>query len=380
MSNLLSRIKNKINDNQDYGKLAGIVGIVLNLVLFGAKLAAGLLSASVAIMADAFNNLSDAGSSIVTLVGFHMASAPPDKEHPFGHGRMEYISAMVIAIMILFAGFELFKTSVEKIISPEKTDFGLLTVVILTASIIVKLCLAMFYSNIGKKIDSQSLKAAALDSRNDMICTFIVLAAAVLGWQTGLMIDGYVGTVAAAFVMWSGFSVLRDTVSPLLGQAPDPELVQSIKQTVLAHDGIIGVHDLIVHNYGLGNRVVSLHAEVSSDEDMMRSHDLIDCIEQEITEKYSAVTCIHMDPIDTNDERVSEFRAIVENVLDSINPELSLHDFRVVFGETHTNLIFDVVVPFKYKKTKTLCDEIQGRVWQTDPRLFIVATIEHSYT
>ena len=369
--------RKRYNDGK---KMAGVVGIVLNIVLFTAKLAAGFLSSSVAILADAFNNLSDAGSSIVTLVGFHMVDAPPDKEHPFGHGRMEYVSAMVIAVMILFAGFELAKSSVIKIFNPQKTEFGLIPLIILSVAIIAKIWLALFYRGIAKKIESQTLKAAIIDSRNDAVCTSLVLVALLIDRGTGLTVDGYVGAVVAAFVMWSGVSVLRDTVSPLLGQAPDSKLVNSIRQTVLSHKGIIGVHDLIVHNYGQGNRIVSLHAEVPCDEDIIRSHDLVDLIERELMEKYNSVACIHMDPVNTSDERIDELKAIVEGVVYSIDAEFSLHDFRVVFGETHTNLIFDLVVPFRYKDKQALCDEVQSLVREHDPTLFTVATIEHSYT
>ena len=347
---------------------------------FHCKAADGILSSSVAVIADSFNNLSDAGSSVVTLVGFRMASAPPDKEHPFGHGRMEYVTAMVIAVMILFAGFELGKSSVERILDPAKTAFGIVSLIILAAAILGKLWLARFFRNIGKRIRSRALLAAAADSRNDVICTGLVLVSGVVGWLTGIGLDGYIGVLVAGFVMWSGISVLRGTISPLLGQAPDAELVSDIKQTVLGHKGIIGIHDLMVHNYGPGNRIISLHAEVSSDEDVMLSHDLVDCIEREMVEKYNAVVCIHMDPVDTEDDRVKALQTLTEGILKEIDPSLTLHDFRVVFGETHTNMIFDVVVPFDYKKVKELCDDLQQRVWQTDPRLFTVATIEHSFT
>lgn len=383
MTELLVRIFTKGNNTDDryeFGRMAGMVGFAANLLLFIAKLLTGILSSSVAVIADSFNNLSDAGSSVVTLVGFRMASAPPDKEHPFGHGRMEYVTAMVIAVMILFAGFELGKSSVERILDPAKTAFGIVSLIILAAAILGKLWLARFFRNIGKRIRSRALLAAAADSRNDVICTGLVLVSGVVGWLTGIGLDGYIGVLVAGFVMWSGISVLRGTISPLLGQAPDAELVSDIKQTVLGHKGIIGIHDLMVHNYGPGNRIISLHAEVSSDEDVMLSHDLVDCIEREMVEKYNAVVCIHMDPVDTEDDRVKALQTLTEGILKEIDPSLTLHDFRVVFGETHTNMIFDVVVPFDYKKVKELCDDLQQRVWQTDPRLFTVATIEHSFT
>lgn len=362
-----------------YGQLAGGAGLCANILLFIGKLLVGVFTSSMAIAADAFNNLSDAGSSIVTLYGFKMSSAPPDKEHPFGHGRMEYLTAMAVAMMIIVAGFELAKSSVSKIISPTQTEFGWLPAAILVGAIGVKLWMALFYHKIGRIIDSEALLAATADSRNDVICTGVVLLTSLFGWFTHIQIDGWVGAAVALFVIWSGFSVFRDAIGPLLGQAPDPELVGNIKNTVLGHDGIVGVHDVIVHNYGPGRYIVSLHAEVPCSTDMMRSHDLIDRIEKEIMGKYNAIACIHMDPIDTEDERVGELYSLVNGILQDIDPCLNMHDFRVVFGETHTNLIFDIVTPFDYKKNG-LADEVQRRIREVNPRLFIVATVENSFT
>lgn len=363
-----------------YGRLAGVTGICCNVLLFSLKLLAGLLAGSLAIMADAFNNLSDAGSSIVTLVGFKLSSAPPDQEHPFGHGRGEYLSALVVAALIIVAGFELATASFDKILHPELPGFGVLQILILAAAIGVKLWMAVFYRAIGRRIDSETLRAGAADSRNDVICTAVVLVSSVVGWISGVAIDGYVGVAVALFVMWSGVSIMKDTISPLLGQAPDPELVNSIKQTVMSHDGIVGVHDLILHNYGPGRCVISLHAEVPCREDMMRSHDIIDCVEKELMQKYNAVACIHMDPVDTEDERVETLRVLVQTIIEDIDKRMDMHDFRVVFGESHTNLIFDLAVPFDFGETKQLCAEIQRRVQVVDPRLFVVATVEHSFT
>lgn len=364
-----------------YGKLAGATGLAANIFLFAAKLLAGVLSGSLAIMADAFNNLSDAGSSIVTLVGFKLSSAPPDEEHPFGHGRMEYLSALIVAALIMIAGFELASASLDKILHPELPDFGVLQIAILAVAIGVKLWMAMFYRRVGGIIDSEALRASAADSRNDVICTAVVLVSSVVGWLTNVAIDGYVGAAVAVFVMWSGISIMRETISPLLGQAPSPELVQSIKDTVLGYDGVVGIHDLMIHNYGPGRCVISLHAEVPCRQDLIKSHDLIDRIEKELMTKYHAVTCIHMDPVDTEDERVEHLRVLVSTIVQDIDAGMSIHDFRVVFGDTHTNLIFDVVVPFGCKVEKQpLCNEIQRRVKVVDENLFIVATIEHSYT
>lgn len=378
-------VKNRADVENDrvryaYGRLAGASGLAANMLLFAAKLAAGLLSGSLAIVADAFNNLSDAGSSIVTLVGFKLSSAPPDKEHPFGHGRMEYLSALAVAALIMVAGFELAKSAVDKILHPTPTEVTVLTMVILAVSILVKLWMALFYRKIGGIIHSETLKAACADSRNDVLCTGVVLITSLIGWGTGVAIDGYVGTAVALFVIWSGFSIVREAVSPLLGQAPDPELVRNIKDMVLSHEGIVGVHDVMVHNYGPGRCVVSLHAEVPCREDMMRSHDMIDCVEKELMAKFRVLACIHMDPVDTEDERVETLRLMVEAVLKDMDDRLDLHDFRVVFGETHTNLIFDLVVPYGYKEDQPLGQEIERRVQKLDPRLFVVATVEHSFT
>ena len=363
-----------------YGRLAGAAGLTANVLLFAAKLAIGALSGSVAILADAFNNLSDAGSSIVTLVGFKLSSAPPDAEHPFGHGRMEYLSALGVAALIMAAGFELFLSAVDKIRHPALPEFGVLTIVVLALAIAVKLWMALFYKKIGNTIRSEALKASCADSRNDVICTGVVLLTSLIGWLSGVAIDGYVGLLVALFVIWSGFTVIKETVSPLLGQAPDPEMVQDIKNTVMAHPGIIGVHDLMIHNYGPGRLVPSLHAEVSCHEDMMRSHDLIDCVERELSRKYRAIACIHMDPVDSGNEEVETLKITVETILEDIDPRLTMHDFRVVFGETHTNLIFDVVAPFDFKDEASVKAELQRRVTVVNPQLFTVVTVEHSFT
>lgn len=362
-----------------YGRLASVSGLTANVLLFLAKLTAGLLSGSLAITADAFNNLSDAGSSVVTLVGFKLSSAPPDKQHPFGHGRMEYLSALGVAALIMIAGFELATSSFEKILHPEPTAVDAVTVVILAAAIGVKLWMAWFYRRIGGRIDSESLRAAAADSRNDVVCTAVVLLTSVLSLWLPVSIDGYVGTAVALFVMWSGFSVMRETVSPLLGQAPDEQFVMDIKRTVMAHEGVVGVHDLMVHNYGPGRLVMSLHAEVSSHEDILQSHDLIDRIERELGEKYHALVCIHMDPVDFDDPEVAHMRAEVVMQLAEMNESLSLHDFRVVRGETHTNLIFDLVVPFDCRDGKAIADELARRIHEKDERLYAVITVEHAY-
>ncbi len=365
-----------------YGRLAGIAGIVSNLLLFIGKILMGWLSGSLSIVGDAFNNLSDAGSSVVTLVGAKLSATPPDEEHPFGHGRMEYLSAMMVAALIMIAGFELLTSSVDKIFNPAAVEFQWLTVAILVASIGMKLWMALFYRKVGRIIRSGTILAASTDSRNDVICTTLVLSSTLVEHFAGWQIDGYIGTAMALFVMWSGFGVIRETVSPLLGQAPDKELVENIEKTVLAHDGVVGVHDLMVHNYGPGRCIISLHAEVPCHADLLQSHDLIDCIEQEIGRAFNAIVCIHMDPVDNDNEEVSRLRDIVTAVVSDIDPAMSIHDFRVVFGETHTNLIFDLVVPFSVKSTDkpVITAEIQRRVQVVDRHLFTVIKVETRYS
>lgn len=362
-----------------FGKLAGGAGVCANLLLFAAKLLAGVLCASVSVMADAFNNLSDAGSSLVTLVGFRLSSAPPDQEHPFGHGRMEYLSALAVAALIVTAGVELLKSAVEKIVSPQEPQLHWLPVAILVLAIAVKVWMAWFYRKVDRVIHSQTLAAAAADSRNDILCTAVVLVSTVFGGLTGVAVDGYIGVLVALFVLWSGFSVMRETVSPLLGQAPDPEFVAAVKETVLAQEGIIGVHDLMVHNYGPGRLILSLHAEVPAHEDILKSHDRVDAVERELKERFHAIACIHMDPVDTDDERIGHLRLLTQTVVEDVDAALSLHDFRVVFGESHTNLIFDLVVPFRYDNTAAAVAEIERRLRVADDRLRVVATVEHDY-
>lgn len=362
-----------------YGKLAGWAGLSANLLLFAAKLLAGALSGSISVIADAFNNLSDAGSSFVTLVGFKLAAAPADREHPFGHGRMEYLSTLAVGGLVLLAGGELLKSAIKEILLPQPAEWHWLSVAVLAAAIAVKLWMVFFYRKVNRVIHSKTLSAAAADSRNDILCTAVVLLSTLVGGFTSLSVDGYIGTAVALFVLWSGFSIMRDTVSPLLGEAPSPEFVEEVRQTVLAAEGIVGVHDLIVHNYGPGRVLLSLHAEVPCHEDLLKSHDRVDQIEKELARRFHASVCIHMDPIDTDDERVGELKMLTETVIHDIDPALSLHDFRVVFGETHSNVIFDVVVPFGFADSEGLPKEIERRLQLVDSRLRVVATVEHAY-
>ncbi len=344
-----------------YGILCSIVGIVLNLLLFAGKYLAGSLSGSLAIMADAFNNLSDAASSFVTLIGFRFAGRGPDTDHPFGHGRYEYISGLVVSFLILLMGIELGQSSIEKILHPEAMEGGWLTVLILLASIAVKFYMHLYNRRIGQKIDSAAMKATAMDSLSDSIATAVVLICTVIYLATDVNLDGWGGGLVALFIIYTGITSIRDTLSPLLGQAPDPEYVQKIETIVKAHPEILGIHDLVVHDYGPGHRLISLHGEVSGDGDIYVLHDVIDRIEQELHEKLGCEAVIHMDPIAANDEHVNAMREKVEELLAQWDSRISLHDFRMVEGPTHTNLIFDAVVPQDLAATE---EEAQKKIAQ----------------
>lgn len=350
-----------------YGKLCGAVGIVLNILLFAGKFIAGLLSHSIAITADAFNNLSDAGSSVMTLAGFKLAEQKPDSDHPFGHGRMEYLSGLAVSGIIVIMAFELLKDSVDKIFHPADIEVSPVILGILIASILVKVYMAFYNFRIAKHIDSAALRATGTDSLSDCVSTAVILVATLVGYYTDLHIDGFCGVAVGLLIFWAGISAARDTLNPLLGQAPDEEFVEQIEQRVLDFDpeSVVGVHDLIVHDYGPGRRVISLHAEVPAEGSMVALHDVIDNIEHELREEFGCLTTIHMDPVATKDERVLALKAQCKEIIRDIDGSLSLHDFRVVLGESHTNLIFDVVVPYGFKLTDLeLLSVIQERIWE----------------
>lgn len=360
-----------------YGKLAGLVGIICNVLLFAGKLLAGLISGSVSVMADAVNNLSDASSSVVTLLGFKLAEKPADSDHPFGHARIEYLSGLVVAVMILLIGVELVKSSVDKILHPEVVAFTWLTAGILVASILVKLWMAAFSRTLGKKIDSSTLEATAADSRNDVISTAAVLAAGLVGKFTDWSIDGYAGLAVALFILYSGVSLIKETVDPLLGAATDPELVQEIGNEILSYDKIMGIHDLVVHDYGPGRRFASVHVEMDSREDPLACHDLIDDIERDFAQKHNLQLVIHYDPVVTDDEELNRMRKLVANEVASIDPRLSIHDFRMVRGPKHTNLIFDLVLPFEMDSRRDeLKQLIDQRVQFEDSKYYTVITFD----
>ena len=329
-----------------YGRLAGIVGIICNVLLFAGKLLAGAISGSVSVTADAVNNLSDASSSIVTLIGFRLAARPADEEHPYGHARMEYLSGLAVAAMIILIGAELVKSSFQKILHPEAVEFSALTAIVLTVSILLKLWMALFNRKLGRKISSAALTATAADSRNDVIATGAVLLACVVGAWTGLKIDGYVGLLVALFILWSGISIAKDTIDPLLGAAPDESLVHAIASEITGYDGILGIHDLMVHDYGPGRRFASAHAEVDYRMNILDAHELLDDIERDVRTKLHVDLVLHCDPIVTDDAERSALRDRVLSYLTEQDARLSIHDFRVVRGTGHTNVIFDLVVPF----------------------------------
>ncbi len=363
-----------------YGTLSGVVGICTNIALVAGKLAVGLVSGSISIIADAVNNLSDAASSIVTLVGFRMAAKPADREHPFGHARFEYLSGLVVSIMILLIGVELLKSSVDKIIHPEPINASLITVIVLLLSALLKLWQGSFYRTVGKRISSAALMASATDSMSDVVSTTAVLVSTAIAWQTGLQLDAYMGLAVAVFILYSGIKMIKETLSPILGEAPDEALVLEIEQRIKGYDGVIGMHDLMVHNYGPGNSFASAHVEVDAKADILKSHDLIDNIEREISRELGIQLVIHHDPVVTDDPELNELMAYVTGVVVGIDPSLNLHDFRIVRGPTHTNLIFDVVVPCGWATPHAeLADAIAAQIKRRDPTLYAVITIDSSY-
>lgn len=346
---------------QAYGMLCGILGIVLNVILFTGKMIAGLLSNSIAITADAVNNLSDAGSSFVTLIGFKLAGQKPDTEHPYGHGRMEYISGLIVAGAILLMGYELAKDSVSKIITPQETEFSWLIVGILLASIGVKIYMFFYNNAAAKKFESPAMAATAKDSLSDSVATGVVLVSALVSHYTSIKIDGYCGLLVALLIFYAGYGAAKDTLNPLLGQNASEEFEKEIESLVMAHEEICGIHDLFVHDYGPGRQIISLHAEVSADSDIMMIHDVIDNIEKELQTKLGCDVTIHMDPIVTNDAHVTEMKENVLEMVKSIDVRMTIHDFRMVEGPSHTNLLFDVVAPFDLKMTD---EELEKEIFE----------------
>ncbi len=363
-----------------YGVLCGAVGIVINLLLFTLKLFAGTLAGSVAITADAFNNLSDAGASIVTLLGFRLAGQKPDPEHPFGHGRLEYISGLIVSLVILLMGFELLRDAVGAILHPEAVECSALTVSILLISICAKCYMYCYNHGVGKKLNAAAMQATAADSLSDCAATTAVLLATLAGHFLHWQIDGWCGLVVSLLILWAGFQAAKDTLSPLLGQPPTEEFVQQIHDIVMANKSICGIHDLVVHDYGPGRVMISLHAEVPAHGDILALHDEIDNVEKELHDRLGCEAVIHMDPIVTNDETVNAEHEKIAALVRGIDENISIHDFRMVTGPTHTNVIFDAVVPYSCKMSDREAEEkIKQAVHGLDPRYFAVVQIDKSY-
>ena len=364
-----------------YGMLASVVGILCNVFLFAVKILIGLIMGSIAVTADAFNNLSDAASSVISFVGVKMASKPADDEHPFGHGRMEYIAAFIVAFLVIQVGFSLFQTSIGKLRNPEDIAFDLLPFLILVLSIGIKLWMASYNRRLGKRIDSKVMKATAADSLGDVITTSATAASILISHFAGVNVDGIAGLLVSVLVMWSGVSIFRDTLEPLVGEAVDPELYQQITDLVESYDGILGTHDLIVHNYGPGKSIASIHAEVPRNVDIEDSHEIIDRAEREVARRLGILLVIHMDPLAVEDEAVNRVRKEVKETLWLIDENLSFHDFRMVRGKKQINLIFDMVVPHSYseEQRKKLTDKVALAMQHKDPRYQCVITVDQSF-
>lgn len=363
-----------------YGRLCSIVGVVCNVLLFGFKLLVGFLSGSVAITADAVNNLSDASSSVISLLGFKLAEKPADDEHPYGHGRYEYLSALTVAALVVVIGFEMVGSSFDKILNPTPIDFGIFPVIVLSASILTKLWMAMFNNKIGKKINSTTLIATAKDSRNDVISTSAVLASAIISRFTSLELDGWMGMAVALFILYSAHGLLIEAISPLLGDPPSRELVDAINERILSYEGVLDTHDLIIHDYGPGRKFASVHVEMAAEADVLQSHDIIDNIERDLSEEFGMLTSIHYDPVVTSDPKIDELRLYIQKVLSELDEEITMHDLRIVPGSSHTNVIFDCVLPRSSKLSEyEFKSYVAEKVAQGYENHFCVITIDRSF-
>ncbi|MBR5128510.1 MAG: cation transporter [Firmicutes bacterium] len=372
-------IKNpKVRD--DYGKFAGIVGIISNAILCVMKILIGLVSGSIAIVADGINNLADGASSIITFIGFKLASMPEDEEHPYGHARIEYLAGMAVSVMILMVGFELGKSSVDKIFNPTPLEFSWTVVIVLLVAIAIKVWQAVFNISTGKKINSLALIATGTDSRNDVISTIVVLAGVLIGHFFNVQIDGILGLAVAAFIFWSGITLIKETISPLLGEAPDDEIVQQIHEMALKYDGVLGIHDLVVHNYGPGKVFASIHIEVDAAVDVMDSHDMVDLIEKDIASSLNIVITAHMDPIDTKNPNREPLSHIIVKTIADTEGVLSYHDLRIVPGKTHTNVIFDLVLSPECRTCRNeLKDLFARKIAEYDPNYLCVIDFDINY-
>ena len=368
----------KVRDN--YGKMAGIVGIISNSLLCIMKILIGWISGSIAIIADGVNNLADASSSVITLAGFKLASMPEDEKHPYGHARIEYLAGMAVSVMIILVGVELGKSSLDKILHPSPLEFSWTLVIVLLIAVAIKIWQARFNISAGKRIDSLALMATGADSRNDVISTCVVLAGILFGHFTGIQIDGYLGLLVALFILWSGISLVRETVSPLLGEAPDSELVKQIAQIAKSHEGVLDIHDLTVHNYGPGKIFASIHIEVDAAVDVMLSHDLVDNIEHEIAEKLNIIVTAHLDPVDLTAPHRAEIMKIINKTIAPMEGVLNMHDLRMVSGPTHTNVIFDIVLDQNCRiSEEEIKSEIEKAIHEYYPNFFTVVDFDKNY-
>jgi len=363
-----------------YGISAGVLGIVANVFLFAIKLLAGILSGSIAVIADAINNLSDFITSIVTLVGFKLAGRPADKEHPFGHERIEYITSLIVACVILFIGIETGRSAIDKIISASPTNFSLTTCIILGVAILIKFCLAIIFHGLGKSINSDALYAMSTDSRNDVISTLVILACAIVGITTNLSLDGYLGIAVSLLVIISAIKLIKETIDPLVGTTPDKEFIDKIKDTIKSYDGVLDIHDLIIHSYGPTKTFASVHIEVDSAVDVMISHDLADNIERDFYNNLKVLLVCHLDPVCLTDTETLVLKEELNKLLRDFCPDLSMHDFRVVIGNSHTNVIFDVVIPYNSKvKESDVTDLVNKKLATYDKKYYAVIEFDKNY-
>lgn len=372
-----------VNDSrvrESYGVTASIAGIIANTLLSISKIVTGFSFNSISVMADGVNNLSDSASSVITLIGFKISGKPADKDHPFGHARMEYLTGLILGIAVLLVGVELIKSSLNKIMNPSETTFSLAMIIVLLLSVLIKLWLSLFYKRLGDKISSATIKAASTDSRNDVLSTALVLLSLFVSKASGFEIDGYAGVLVAIFILYSGIEILKDILNPLLGEMPDAEFVKSIENKIISYEGILNIHDLVIHNYGPNRHFATVHAEVDAKEDILKSHDLIDNIERDFARELNINLVIHLDPIITDDKEINALKVMTEHKVKSIGEKLTIHDFRVVKGDTHTNLIFDVLVPVDYDiKSQELVSLIEKEIKKENETYFAVVTVDKNY-
>ena len=386
MTNFLIKLFIKDKDVKEpkvrtkYGTLSSLTGIVVNFILSITKVVIGIISNSMSIISDGLNNITDAGSSVITMIGFKMSQKKVDDDHPWGHGRMEYIAAFIVDMLIVLVGIELFKSSIDKIINPVMPDISTITITILVIAIIAKLWLFFFYNKIAKTINSEAIKGNAYDSISDVISTFVVLLSAIVAKFANVSIDGYVSILVSIFILFTGFKALKETVDILLGSKPDPELVKGIEEFTKKYDMIVGIHDMMIHDYGPGRKIVSFHAEVPANSDICMAHDIIDQMEQDIYEEFNCITTIHMDPIEVDDEEINKMREITEKIVKEINENYSIHDFRMTNGGGRINLIFDLVIPREEKvDSDKLKVQVQQKIHSENPKYYAVPKVECSY-